>query len=481
MNEAVLNAAFDSVITIDEQGRVVDLNRAAEELFGFSRSVALGGSLAEMIIPLGLRPACSSGLQRVLSGGPSNLVGHRTQLPGLRADGSQILVELTVIRTQQAPPRFTAWLRDHSGRQKADEGLARRQAVLSWAERLAQMGSWDWMLATGEMQWSDNLFQLYGLTAGGAPPTLQLVFDMTHPEDRERLERAVATAEREGALPPLDYRIVRADGAVRHLRATLAVAEEGDRRPERLVGSVQDVTERRRAEREIEAHLAIDDVLSKWDTLEQGAKLLLRGLAQAMDFDAGVFWLPQKNVLAPKVFWRSDTLDADVFESATKPLRLPADQHVPAQAWENLEPAVWIASPCGEEHPRRQAAVRAGLSSAIAFPAIGTEDVMAVVELFSREEIDTTRRLTRSLSGIGHELGRFLEGRRGELGPKLLTPREIQVLQLAANGSSGRQIAAELVVSPATVKSHFENMYTKLRVSDRAAAVAVGLRQGFID
>jgi two-component system nitrate/nitrite response regulator NarL len=102
------------------------------------------------------------------------------------------------------------------------------------------------------------------------------------------------------------------------------------------------------------------------------------------------------------------------------------------------------------------------------------------VELLSREEIEPTRRLTRSLSGIGHELGRFLEGRRGELSPKLLTPREVQVLQLAADGSSGRQIAAELCLSPATVKSHFENIYAKLAVSDRAAAVAIGLRQGFI-
>jgi PAS domain S-box-containing protein len=110
MNEAVLNAAFDSVITIDEEGRVVDLNRAAEELFGFSRSVALGRSLAEMIIPLGLRPACSSGLQRVLSGGPSNLAGQRRLSP----------------RKQRLLVR---WLRRTANRERSRDPFHRRREV----------------------------------------------------------------------------------------------------------------------------------------------------------------------------------------------------------------------------------------------------------------------------------------------------------------------------------------------------------------
>ena len=61
-----------------------------------------------------------------------------------------------------------------------------------------------------------------------------------------------------------------------------------------------------------------------------------------------------------------------------------------------------------------------------------------------------------------------------------LTPRERQVLELAAEGLSGPQIAAELVLSRSTVKRHFDNIYARLGVSDRAAAVARGLRHGLI-
>jgi DNA-binding CsgD family transcriptional regulator len=62
-----------------------------------------------------------------------------------------------------------------------------------------------------------------------------------------------------------------------------------------------------------------------------------------------------------------------------------------------------------------------------------------------------------------------------------LTPREIQVLALAAEGHSGPELAGKLVLSPATVNTHFKNIYKKLRVRTRAAAVAKAMRLGVID
>jgi DNA-binding CsgD family transcriptional regulator len=62
-----------------------------------------------------------------------------------------------------------------------------------------------------------------------------------------------------------------------------------------------------------------------------------------------------------------------------------------------------------------------------------------------------------------------------------LTPRELDLLQLAAEGRSGPQIAGELVLSPATVKTHFENIYAKLGTRDRVEAVAKAMRLGLID
>lgn len=67
-----------------------------------------------------------------------------------------------------------------------------------------------------------------------------------------------------------------------------------------------------------------------------------------------------------------------------------------------------------------------------------------------------------------------------ESGIAPLTRRELEVLELAANGLSGPQIAAQLIVSPGTVRTHFQNVYAKLAVRDRAAAVARAMRLGLI-
>jgi DNA-binding CsgD family transcriptional regulator len=73
------------------------------------------------------------------------------------------------------------------------------------------------------------------------------------------------------------------------------------------------------------------------------------------------------------------------------------------------------------------------------------------------------------------------ESERSQRGkPPSLTARELEVLQLAAEGQSGPAIAERLVVSPATVRTHFANIYTKLGVRDRAGAVATAMRLGLI-
>jgi two-component system nitrate/nitrite response regulator NarL len=106
--------------------------------------------------------------------------------------------------------------------------------------------------------------------------------------------------------------------------------------------------------------------------------------------------------------------------------------------------------------------------------------VIAVLEFFSGEPINLTDRLARQLVSIGFEVGIFLLPRRGEFSAPLLTPREQEVLQLAAEGQSGRMIAEALYISPSTVKTHFEHIYERLGVSDRPAAVAEALRHGMI-
>src|SRR5205085_1651689 len=108
--------------------------------------------------------------------------------------------------------------------------------------------------------------------------------------------------------------------------------------------------------------------------------------------------------------------------------------------------------------------------------AVGPDGPLAVLSLYSRERGVPSPSLVRTLTGIGRDLGRFLARRRAQLGPRPLSDRELEVLNLAAEGCSGPQIAERLFVSPSTIKTHLEHIYEKLGVGDRASAVATALR-----
>jgi two-component system nitrate/nitrite response regulator NarL len=103
----------------------------------------------------------------------------------------------------------------------------------------------------------------------------------------------------------------------------------------------------------------------------------------------------------------------------------------------------------------------------------------------TRDEIgDAVARVARGDIALAPELQAGLVGalqlRRGQARPNL-TPREREVLAFTAEGLSGPAIAAQLHLSPTTVKTHLQSLYEKLGVSDRAAAVAVALRRGLLD
>ncbi|MEA2193773.1 MAG: hypothetical protein QOG42_207, partial [Solirubrobacteraceae bacterium] len=146
----------------------------------------------------------------------------------------------------------------------------RLRALLTRAEELAQLGSWEAVPAEDELVWSDNLYRIFGLEPGETTPTVEYVLAQTHPEDRDRVSHAIRRLYETGQLDVLDYRITRPNGDRRHVRATLAIIEHRDNRPYRALGTLQDLTDRRRAEREIAAHVAVAEALVKWEGLESG-------------------------------------------------------------------------------------------------------------------------------------------------------------------------------------------------------------------
>ncbi|MCC4299963.1 PAS domain-containing hybrid sensor histidine kinase/response regulator [Aurantimonas coralicida] len=130
---ATINSALDAIIVSDENGRLIEMNRAAEEVFGYSRADAVGRDMAEMIIPPRYREAHRAGMARLRATGEKRVVDQgRVNLDALHADGSEFPVELSIgSATGQSGPIFIAFIRDISERLQAERALtdARDQAM----------------------------------------------------------------------------------------------------------------------------------------------------------------------------------------------------------------------------------------------------------------------------------------------------------------------------------------------------------------
>jgi len=132
---AILNAAFDCIVTMDGSGNIVEVNAATERTFGYSAAEMVGRELAEVMIPPGgLREDHRRGLQRYMDTGASRIVGHPVELTAMRADGTTFPVELAVTRPDlPGPPLFCGYVRDVTERRRAEhalQGLAEEQAAL---------------------------------------------------------------------------------------------------------------------------------------------------------------------------------------------------------------------------------------------------------------------------------------------------------------------------------------------------------------
>ena len=137
-------------------------------------------------------------------------------------------------------------------RKIANEALEKSEAGLAEAQRIAHLGYWDWDILADTVFCSDEIYHIYGVTPDAASPSYEEFIRYAQPEDRQMLKEAVNDAL-QGTKPyGLDYRIVRPDGSVRIIHDEGEVTfDASGKQPIRLMGTMQDITERKQAEEKL--------------------------------------------------------------------------------------------------------------------------------------------------------------------------------------------------------------------------------------
>ena len=238
-----LNEMRDAAFLIGETGDFRYVNDEGCRILGYSRAELLGLGVSDIDpeFPAGRWPDHWRELQTKRS--LSFESRHRTR------DGRTFPVEVRANFIEYGGRAYNlALVRDITARQQAEEALRESEANLNRAQEIAHIGSWHLDVARNRLIWSDEVFRIFGVPLGTAL-TYDAFVGMVHPEDRESVDTAWSAALR-GAPYDIEHRIV-VGGELKWLRERAQVEFGPEGNATSGVGTVQDITERKRAEEKI--------------------------------------------------------------------------------------------------------------------------------------------------------------------------------------------------------------------------------------
>lgn len=233
-----------ALVSVD--GRWQQVNRAICELFGYSATELSRIPFQQITHPDDLAADLAQ-LDRLVAG---DIDSYRMEKRYRRKDGNFIwtLLAVSLVRDEAsgAPLHFIAQVEDiheHKLAQQRLEALSRRTEL---AVEAGRVGIWEWDIAAGTLSWDRRMHALHGTAAADGAPDLDGWIALVHPDDVARARHEMRQAVK-GAQPfDTEYRILRPDGQVRHIRAMAVVSRADDGTALSMVGTNWDITEHRR-------------------------------------------------------------------------------------------------------------------------------------------------------------------------------------------------------------------------------------------
>lgn len=240
----------DAVVILDENEVIVDVNRAVEDVFGRARGDILGLHVLEFRNLVG----ATDQHRAELDAGLANDGYWRGESEFVHSDGSKVIADHTTILIEdESSSHFgrISIMRDITERKRAEDGLQRSERSLARAQERAHLASWEMDLSTLAIEWSEEMYRIYGTEpADGALPG-NVTMDMVHPEDRPNMGMKIYESQQSGESVEVEFRMTDALGREKTAVTTIGYDLDANGKPVRAFGTTQDVTAARRTEEQL--------------------------------------------------------------------------------------------------------------------------------------------------------------------------------------------------------------------------------------
>ena len=324
--------------------------------------------------------------------------------------------------------------------------LGESERKLEEAQRLTHVGYWERDPDTDLITWSDETYRIFGLEPQERILNSAQLPELVHPEDKEIVVEAVAEALRGGRRYDVEYRVVRPNGEVRLVHSQGDVIRDESGRPRRMFGSVQDITERKRAEQRLMAQHTVAQVLAEAVTLEEATPKILRAVCECLIWDVGALWSRdhEAGVLRCVEVWHKESVEVPEFEATSRETTFMPGIGLPGRVWFSREPMYIPDVVHDSNFPRAPITGGEVLHAAFGVPILLGGEVLGVMEFFSHEIREPDRDLLNMMATLGSQIGQFIERKQAEDALRHAQMELAHVTRVATLGEMTASIAHEI-------------------------------------
>ncbi|MBO9683303.1 MAG: PAS domain S-box protein [Flavisolibacter sp.] len=241
----ITDSAHDSIITLDKNGQVIYWNHASEVLYGYSQEEVIHRQLTEFIIPEHKLAEFASIKETVFIKGEA-IIDLETQRITKEGKLIDVLISIFPLRDDKNIIGACRIVRDITDRKKSEEEIRKNLTILQHTEQLAQTGSWEYTVDTGDFRWSPGMYKLFGL-----PQQMkirpEIYLDFALEEDRSVAKRIVSNLRKKHRSFEEVIKIKRGSEE-RLLRIKASVVHDEKQKVQKFIGVDMDITDIQKAE-----------------------------------------------------------------------------------------------------------------------------------------------------------------------------------------------------------------------------------------